>query len=61
MSHVKNVESRLAAQDTKRLCNICNEPIMNSKNSLYTNRDAGYGIIGKAHDTCIASRLNETE
>lgn len=45
--------------EVNRTCNICTEPIGTSKNSLYTNRDAGYGNIGKAHDDCIAKRLSQ--
>lgn len=48
-----------ATIEMNRKCNICGEPILGEKSSIYTNRDAGYGLIGRAHDSCIAKRLSK--
>lgn len=57
VKYLKNPKKNMPATESNRRCNICDEPILDAKNSLYTNRDAGYGNIGRAHDTCIAERL----
>lgn len=60
MSDIKFVKNKTKTTPSKefiRKCNICDEPILDAQNSMYTNRDAGYGNIGRAHDSCIAKRL----
>jgi len=52
---------RVPTYETNRRCNICDEPIQNRENSLHTNRDAGFGNIGRAHNDCIAKILPKTK
>lgn len=54
---VKKASRGIMSNKIMRPCIYCNEAMEHDVGILTINREPGYGLVGLAHETCAAGRL----